>query len=137
MCTRLRTTGASADIDVYLPGENRTIRYRADHVIWAAPAFVLARLWDNPPPGFVAAAARIEISPWLTANLTLDTLPADLGPAGLAWDNVLHDSAALGYVVATHQTVSVKPGPTVLTWYWPLTDESPAAARARRDSTGG
>ena len=136
MCTRLRTAGTSADIDVYLARENRTVRYRADHVIWAAPAFVLARLWANPPPGFAAAAARIEVSPWLTANLTLDSLPADLGPAGLAWDNVLHDSAALGYVVATHQTISVRPGPTVLTWYWPLTDESPAAARARLDTTG-
>src|SRR5512132_4058725 len=47
-----------------------------------------------------------------------------------AWDNVLHDSRSLGYVVATHQT-GRDHGPTVFTYYLPLTDEAPAAARAK------
>jgi hypothetical protein len=42
---------------------------------------------------------------------------------------VLYDSAALGYVVATHQNIRSGPGPTVLTYYWPLADLTPKAAR--------
>ena len=131
LCTRLETRRSGAELDIYLGAEHRTIRVRAEHVIWAAPAFTLARAWINAGAGFRDAAAQIETSPWLVANLTLDSTPADLGPAGLAWDNVLHDSQALGYVVATHQTIRVKAGPTVLTYYWPLAGEAPRAARAR------
>lgn len=46
----------------------------------------------------------------------------------LAWDNILYDSKSLGYVVATHQLGSDH-GPTVLTWYYPLTDGTPQEAR--------
>ena len=130
-CVRLSTAASYAEIDIYSERENRLIRYRADQVIWAAPAQVLARVWDNPPAALRPAVAQIEVSPWLVANLRLDHLPLDAGPMGLAWDNVLYDSPALGYVVATHQTVSVKPGATVLTYYWPLADQPVAAARRR------
>jgi hypothetical protein len=44
---------------------------------------------------------------------------------------VLHDSPALGYVVATHQSMRVRPGATVLTYYWPLAADTPAAGRRR------
>src|SRR5262249_20362996 len=37
----------------------------------------------------------------------------------------------LGYVVATHQGVESRPGPTVLTWYRPLAELEPRAARQR------
>ena len=130
-CVRLQTEKSYAEVDIYNAKEDRVIRYRADQVIWAAPAHILAHVWSNPPAGFREAAMSIEISPWLVANLSLDHLPIDAGPYGLAWDNVLYDSPALGYVVATHQTVSVKPGATVLTYYWPLTDQAPAQARKR------
>lgn len=129
ICTRVEITRGGALVDIFHAAEKRGIRYRADRVIWAAPAFTLARAWANPAVGFVEATRQIETSPWLVANLTLDTLPRDSGPAGIAWDNVLYDSAALGYVVATHQTIRSGPGPTVLTYYWPLADLAPRAAR--------
>ena len=129
ICTRIETNRGGALLDIFHAAEKRTVRYRADGVIWAAPAFTLARAWSNPPAGFGEATKQIETSPWLVANLTLDTLPRDSGPAGIAWDNVLYDSAALGYVVATHQTIRSGPGPTVLTYYWPLADLAPKAAR--------
>jgi glycine/D-amino acid oxidase-like deaminating enzyme len=130
-CARIETAAGHATFDIYLAREKRSVRYRAQHVIWAAPAFALARAWVNPPAGFAAACAGIATSAWLVANLTLNGLPEDAGPAGLAWDNVLYDSPALGYVVATHQQMRVKPGPTVLTYYRPLADLPPAQARAR------
>ena len=42
---------------------------------------------------------------------------------------MIHDSASLGYVVATHQGLATKAGPTVLTWYRPLSDLAPREAR--------
>jgi hypothetical protein len=58
------------------------------------------------------------------ANLTLSSPPQTRAGHSLAWDNVLHDSAALGYVVATHQQLRYAPGPTVITWYRALHEES-------------
>ena len=130
VCTRVETTPAHVLLDVYHANEKRSVRYRAERLIWAAPAFSLARAWRNPPAGFAAAAGAIQTSPWLVANLTLDGMPEDSGPAGLAWDNVLHDSPALGYVVATHQRIRRAPGPTVLTYFRPLAEMAPHQARA-------
>jgi len=131
LCSRVETMRGHALIDIYHAAERRSVRYRAERVIWAAPAFTLARAWANPPPGFTAAASAIQTSPWLVANLTLDAMPEDAGPAALAWDNVLYDSPSLGYVVATHQKIQVRPGPTVLTYYLPLAHMAPMQARAR------
>src|SRR3712207_6296976 len=66
----------------------------------------------------------------MVANLILGERPrAGLG-FPLAWDNVLYESPSLGYVVATHQR-GFDRGPTVFTYYFPLTDADPRAARAR------
>lgn len=131
LCTKVVTAKAHTEIDIYHAAENRSVRYRAKRVLWAAPAFILARAWDNAPPQFRSAIKSIEYVPWLVANLHLKAPPVDAGPAPLAWDNVLYNSNALGYVVATHQTIHARPGPTVLTYYWPHSGEAPAQARKR------
>jgi hypothetical protein len=71
----------------------------------------------------------------MVANLFLSERPrAGLGfPA--AWDNVLYESPSLGYVTATHQR-GLERGPTVFTYYYPLTDANPREARARLLSAG-
>jgi len=46
----------------------------------------------------------------------------------------LYESPSLGYVVATHQR-GLDRGPTVFTYYYPLTDANPHEARARLLST--
>ena len=45
----------------------------------------------------------------------------------LAWDNVIYNSRALGYVTATHQS-GIDYGPTVLTWYDALCDQPASVA---------
>ena len=60
----------------------------------------------------------------MVTNLTVDRLPD-----GAAWDNVIYDSSSLGYVVATHQNLSIAPGPSVLTYYMPLAVPNPEVAR--------
>ena len=103
---------------------------RAEQVIFAAPQFMtkyLIRPYREAAPAHVA---EFEYGAWMVANLFLQDRPrAGLG-FPLAWDNVLYDSPSLGYVVATHQR-GLDRGPTVFTYYYPLTDDDPRAARTR------
>ncbi|MBB4638268.1 FAD-dependent oxidoreductase [Longimicrobium terrae] len=96
--------------------------FRADAVIWAAPSFLAPHVVQGAP------RVRFDYSPWLTANLVLERWPAERGFEP-AWDNVIHGSPGLGYVVATHQTYAVQPERTVWTYYHALSDVPPAEAR--------
>jgi monoamine oxidase len=116
--------------DVYLAAENRSIRIVSRELIWAAPLFLIPHVFVAPRPEWLAAIKGAEYAPWIVANLTLKEAPQTRAGQPLAWDNVLHDSAALGYVVATHQQLRYAPGPTVITWYRALHEES--ASRQRR-----
>jgi hypothetical protein len=131
---RLMQTSRRASADFYLADEQRVVRVEAEHLIWAAPLFVLPKLAEGFPDALVACC-RAETAPWLVANLTLREMPQRGAGAPLAWDNVLYDSPALGYVVATHQNLAVAPGPTVLTYYHALSAEAPALARQRLRDT--
>jgi phytoene dehydrogenase-like protein len=99
----------------------------AGHAIFALPQLLARHLvapYRERPPAHLSA---FEYSPWVVANLTLRARPAERSFPP-AWDNVLYDSQSLGYVVATHQA-GRDHGKTVWTWYLPLTDASPRAAR--------
>ena len=76
-----------------------TAEYLADRVIFAAPAFLAQYVING-----AREAAGFVYSPWVTANLTLDRLPAEKGIEA-AWDNVIYESPALGYVSATHMSL--------------------------------
>jgi hypothetical protein len=116
-----------------LDRDGRTPRgYRALHVIFAAPQFIahyLVRPYrDNPPPHI----AEFQFGSWMVANLTLKDRPKHNSTRDfpLAWDNVLYESESLGYVVATHQE-GIDRGPTVFTYYYPLTDANARAGSTR------
>ena len=98
--------------------------YLCECVIFAAPTFLAPYLIEGLP-----RAAGFQYSPWLTANLTLDRLPQQNG-AEPAWDNVIFDSPALGYVNATHMNVASRNERTVWTFYWSLAEHTPTDARA-------
>jgi phytoene dehydrogenase-like protein len=104
-------------------------RYEAKFAILAVPQFVAARVvrpWRERPPDHLRAFTH---GAWLVANLHLRRRPGSVG-FPFAWDNVLYDSRSLGYVVATHQRLSDF-GPTVWTYYRPLTDADPGLARQK------
>ncbi len=103
--------------------EGRLVRYRARHLVWAGPQFVLARLLAAPPAG----SAAFTYAPWLVANVTLDAPPGGFG-APLAWDNVFYERPSLGYVVANREAAA-RGEPTVVTWYRPFVGADPAAER--------
>jgi hypothetical protein len=98
--------------------------YIAEKIIFAAPTFLAHYIIEDAP-----VAAGFEYSPWLTANLTLDRLPDQKG-AEPAWDNVIYDSPALGYVNATHMSLATHTERTVWTFYWSLAEYTPHDARA-------
>ena len=120
---------ASPSSSGYLDAKTReVVAVEAKDAILAIPKYAARHVfapWRLEPPAFLAS---LSYAPWIVANVTLSDRPKERGTP-LAWDNVLYDSRSLGYVVATHQAC-VDYGPTVLTWYMPLTDEEPAAARA-------
>lgn len=99
------------------------IEYQPEAVIFAAPTFLAHYVLEDTPPaeGFV-------YSPWLTANLTLDRWPREPGIEP-AWDNVIYDSPALGYVIATHMTLRSVVDRTVWTFYWSLAEHEPSEGR--------
>lgn len=128
---RVEPRSREALVEAYLPAEDRSVAIVAQHVVWAAPLAFAARALAAQDAGLLEALRAFDYAPWLVANLTLAESPHDRHGAPLAWDNVLYDSPALGYVVATHQSVEAHRGPTVLTYYWPLCDEAPSEARRR------
>jgi glycine/D-amino acid oxidase-like deaminating enzyme len=97
--------------------------YRCRAVIFAAPTFLAPYLVEGMAP-----LRHFEYSPWMTANLTLDSIP-DLDRGEPAWDNVVMSSPALGYVDAMHQSLRTFADRTVWTFYWALAEGSPSANR--------
>ncbi len=110
--------------------------FRASQVIFAAPQFLSKYLLRAYREGATPAHVNeFEYGAWMVANLTLRDRPRlNFGNFPLAWDNVLYESQSLGYVAATHQR-GLDTGPTVFTYYYPLTDDQPRDARARLLST--
>ena len=136
--TRLRTRALVYDVapnrdvvDVLYHDDlrNEALKLRAGHVVFALPRFLAAPLiapWREKPPAFLREAVY---GSWLVANLTLRDRPASRG-FPIAWDNVLYDSAALGYVVATHQAGQDR-GATIWTYYHPVVDDDARRGRTR------
>jgi protoporphyrinogen oxidase len=127
--TDVRPHERGVDVVWHAAARGRTFGLRARHAVFALPRFlaahVIAPYRDAPP----AHLRETTYGSWMVANLRLREHPASRG-FPLAWDNVLYDSRALGYVVATHQS-GRDFGPTVLTYYMPILDDDPAAGRRR------
>lgn len=135
-----------AEVLAFRPATGEAERITAEQVIVCVPRAMALRLvapYRESPPAWARA---FQSGAWLVANLTLSRAPRSRG-FPLAWDNVLFRSQSLGYVVATHQLdpgacapapgdpcsrrAPIRPGESVWTWYLPLTDADPAAARKR------
>ena len=118
-----QTDGGQALVDFYDHTAKVSHRYRAGAAILPMPQFVAARICNQ-----VGGSRGFSYAPWIVANVSVDRHPQGPG-VPLAWDNVSAASDSLGYVVATHQTSSDADGPTVLTWYMPLSELPPGQAR--------
>ncbi len=115
------------EVRSFEPATGLATAWLADDVIFALPKFLAGRLvapWRERPPAWLA---DFGYGSWMVANLTLRDRPRERS-FPLAWDNVLYDGPSLGYVDATHQTGRDR-GPTVWTYYLPLTKGTPAENR--------
>lgn len=125
----VRPVEGGVEIRAFDIARQAAIGFRADHVIFALPQMLVKRLIapyrESPPPHLDA----FTYSAWMVANVTLRDRPKEKS-FPLAWDNVFYASKSLGYVVATHQAGRDN-GPTVLTYYLPILDQSPKEARER------
>ncbi|HWQ32684.1 MAG TPA: FAD-dependent oxidoreductase [Blastocatellia bacterium] len=127
--TDLVPTDSGVDVIAVAYDGSTAVGIHADQVIFAAPHFLsrfVIRPWRENPPAHVA---EFHYGSWMVANLHLNERPASRG-FPLAWDNVLYESPSLGYVTATHQRGPER-GPTVLTYYYPLTEGDQQAARKK------
>ncbi|OYP37255.1 flavin monoamine oxidase family protein [Rhodopirellula sp. MGV] len=104
----------------------QTQQFLADDVIFAAPQF-LARRLIAPFEQSQRDVSSFRYGGWVVANVLLSDRPRESNVA-MCWDNVISGGASLGYVTSTHQS-GIDHGPTVITWYRPLTDDDPRVSR--------
>lgn len=115
----------------YLQTSNdRQCLVESDCLIFAAPRFMSKYMIANYRKHDHAADAELVYAPWMVANLSLKKLPVSRGES-MAWDNVSYYSDSLGYVVATHQDITTRPGKSVITYYFPLSNDNPDIARVQ------
>ncbi|MDX2055942.1 MAG: FAD-dependent oxidoreductase [Polyangiaceae bacterium] len=127
MVLRVSADATSVTLEVLDVLKNQRYLLRARSAILAIPQFVIARMWEPFRSAAPEYLRQFKYSSWLVANLHLRARPKGRG-FPLAWDNVLYESPSVGYVVATHQGLSDF-GPTVFTYYLPLTNLDLAAER--------
>lgn len=128
MATAIRETRDGVLVTAWDHLNQRRLGWKAERLIFAGPQHVAKHVVEGLATAR-PAMARIRNAPWMVANLTLRGRPEE-PTFPLAWDNVLRDSEALGYVVATHQSLRDH-GPTVWTWYRPFCGPDADAERAR------
>lgn len=124
-------TNGKAGVDVIAINEKsqEAKGFHTQQVIFAAPQFLTPYIIRDYREHAPAHVADFQYGTWMVANLFLRDRPLSRG-FPLAWDNVLYESPSLGYVTATHQR-GLDHGPTVLTYYYPMCDANPRAAREK------
>ncbi len=125
LVVRVHDAGPHVDVD-YFDSDDQPRRLRARRAVLATPRFLTRRLVPALPPDPDGA---FGYTPWLVAHLALRARPFARGRP-MAWDNVLHDSDAVGYVCSSH-VEGRDHGPVTLSWYLPLTGADGPALRHR------
>lgn len=115
----IHSKGVSADI--YHSSTQEITRINCDHLVWAAPLFILSRVWSAAP-----RFSLPECAPWLVANLTVENIDET---EFTAWDSVIYQGNGLGYVDSTHQAMEFRRPKRVLTYYHALSHAAPREAR--------
>lgn len=116
MAHQIEVDRHQATIDVLDLNTQQTTRWLANYVIYASPLHTLPFVLRNYN-ALLAAAKTVQHAPWLVANITINQPELLISNQALAWDNVIYDSDALGYVVANHQDVRRFHDKLVVTYY--------------------
>ncbi|MBK7876705.1 MAG: FAD-dependent oxidoreductase [Planctomycetes bacterium] len=108
----------------WIDAHGARVETHAEDVVCATPRFVARRLVAQ----LAGETLPLRSTPWVVASATLERRPEERD-FPLAWDNVLFESEALGYVSATHQLDRALRD-DVWTWYRPFPSAELAASRA-------
>ncbi|TGM08899.1 NAD(P)/FAD-dependent oxidoreductase [Leptospira barantonii] len=95
-----------------------------DSIVYALPSFTRKYVLDEKS----GVADGLVYSPWITANLSVDRVPAGKGIPP-CWDNVIYQSPSLGYIVSTHQDLRASREESVLTYYRAFGEKDTANVR--------
>lgn len=125
-----RVSQRAVELITYQPDTGVTEALEAEHVVFAVPQQIVARLLEAAPAQVRVTGEGLQSGAWLVANISLYRRPLSRG-FPQCWDNVLYGSRSLGYVVATHQSDSSDRDRSVWTWYLPLTSDDPGDDRRR------
>jgi len=106
---------------------HKTYNILAEKVILTSPQYVNKKILGKIQRLTVDPSA-FSYSPWLIANITVNALPPAKG-AGLCWDNVAYNTASVGYVNASHQSLNISETKKVFTYYLPLCDHDTRVTR--------
>ena len=110
-------------------GNAPPVHVRAQRVVLACPLHIGVRIAPMVD-AIVPQAERPQTASWLVGNFLLNGFPRERPGVPLAWDNVIHASAGLGYVVSTHQWLrQARPAQTIFTSYRALATHTPDEAR--------
>jgi hypothetical protein len=123
------TQGSNVDVIAVDHDARTALGFHTRRVIFAVPQFLTRYLIRPCRDHSPSESSVFEYGPWFVANLFLQDRPAERD-FPLAWDNVLYESPALGYVVATHQR-GMDHGPTIFTYYYPFCETDARAAREK------
>lgn len=126
--SRIERSGDDLSINYIESSSKKQKTFRCKRTIFSAPRFLAKYLIFEFAKYDRSDSAELSYSPWMVANVSLKEPPRSRGMA-IAWDNVNYYSDSLGYVVATHQNISTRVGPTVITYYFPLSKDAPPAER--------
>jgi phytoene dehydrogenase-like protein len=118
---RIQTRAESILVDVFDSAKQELVRMRTNQLVWAAPLFILARLWAS-----ARDLALPDYAPWLVANLSVDVADEQ---EFTTWDSVIYQGQGLGYVDATHQQLRYRRPERNLTYYRALNAQDHKAAR--------
>lgn len=108
--------------------------YHTKQCIVATPQFVNKKLLPWLTGRNKLITDKLHYTPWMVANLQVSNLDEKYG-AKLSWDNVMHNSDALGYTVANHQLISLQQQLQNISFYMPLTKFAPKLARQKAYET--
>jgi hypothetical protein len=130
----IEPSGEKVSVKVFDAAQNKCKEIIADHVILATPQFVNERLLSSFNRNFDYKS--FTYSPWMVANISVNSALEEKRGEGLCWDNVVYGSNSVGYVNAAHQHINRFDAECVLTYYLPLTGDDLASERQKVFQSG-
>lgn len=129
LATEVKPVDDGVEVVYYDTKDKKTKSIFASQCLLAIPQFVACRLLKDKDRAQLVGA-HLKYTPWMVANVKVGALEERSGQP-MSWDNVIYDSPSLGYVEATHEQLQQQHTLKNLSYYLPLTGDTPEAERMK------